>query len=352
MMLQNLVRNTSMKVNKLFPFLLVSFFFIFFMLIAGSDSSSTHTGSEEEQNLPEAVLRWKEKVTKEASKNNIPEAVPYLLGIIMAETGGKSEKYPDIMQCSESQGRPPNSIQDPNESIEVGVKYFADMWTEHRDYDVLNIVQAYNFGGGFLIHSGKSYSLDSAIQFSKTQANGKTVTYTNPTAVNLGYNYRYAYGNMFYAQIVKQYITSTSNNNSQGNSAIVKSALKELAESPHDGGEKYWRWYGFNGRVEWCAIFVSYNAEKAGVKMDRFAYCPTGIENFKAKNQWLEGGKLPKSGNIIFFDWDGDSISDHVGIVEKVENGVVYTIEGNSGDKIAKQNYGKNSPYIMGYGIP
>ena len=87
------------------------------------------------------------------------------------------------------------------------------------------------------------------IQFSKTQADGKTVTYTNPIAINIGYDYRYAYGNMFYAQIVKQYITSISNNNSQGNSAIVKAALKELNEGIHKGGTKYWQWYGFNGRV-------------------------------------------------------------------------------------------------------
>ena len=71
---------------------------------------------------------------------------------------------------------------------------------------------------------------------------------------------------MFYAQIVKQYITSISNNNSQGNSAIVKAALKELNEGIHKGGTKYWQWYGFNGRVEWCAIFVSYNAEKLELK--------------------------------------------------------------------------------------
>ena len=146
---------------------------------------------------------------------------------------------------------------------------------------------------------------------------------------------------MFYAQIVKQYITSISNNNSQGNSAIVKAALKELNEGIHKGGTKYWQWYGFNGRVEWCAIFVSYNAEKAGVKMEHFAYCPTGIENFKANNQWFRKGSLPKNGNIIFFDWDGDSISYYVGIVEKVENEVVYTIEENSGNKIAKLSYEK-----------
>ena len=257
------------------------------MLIAGSSSSTTHTASEEGQNLPEAVLRWKDKVIKEATKNEIPEAVPYLLGIIMAETGGNSEKYPDVMQCSESQGKPPNSIQDPNESIEVGVKYFADMWKVHRDYDVLNIVQAYNFGGGFLSHSGKSYSLDRAIQFSKNQAGGKTVTYTNPIAVNLGYDYRYAYGNMFYAQIVKQYITSTSNNNSQGNSTIVKAALKELDEGPHDGGEKYWRWYGFNGRVEWCAILFLIMLKKLGLKWNGSLIAQQVLKILKLKiNGW------------------------------------------------------------------
>jgi soluble lytic murein transglycosylase-like protein len=39
------------------------------------------------------------------------------------------------------------------ESIEVGVKYFADMWKGQREYDVLNIVQAYNFGGGWFSKS-------------------------------------------------------------------------------------------------------------------------------------------------------------------------------------------------------
>ncbi len=132
----------------------------------------------------------------------------------------------------------------------------------------------------------------------------------------------------------------------------MKSALKELQEGEHNGGEKYWRWYGFSSRVEWCAIFVSYNAEIDHVKMDQFAYCPAGIDTFKAKHQWQDRGSTPKSGNIIFFDWDGDSISDHMGIVEKFDKGTVYTIEGNSGDKIAKRSYEKNSSYILAYGTP
>ena len=106
------------------PVVLVLLFL--FLIIGGSnvkDSSSTCTGGN--TNLPEKVLRWEDKVVEETKKNGIPEAVNYILGLIMVETGGDSERYPDIMQASESQGRPPNSINDPNESIEVGVAYFS-----------------------------------------------------------------------------------------------------------------------------------------------------------------------------------------------------------------------------------
>jgi hypothetical protein len=89
-----------MKSFKLFIVLGASFFLLFFILIVGGDTDSSSSIAENTSNLPEAVLRWKEKVTTEATKNNISEAVPYLLGIIMVETGGNAEKYPDIMQCS------------------------------------------------------------------------------------------------------------------------------------------------------------------------------------------------------------------------------------------------------------
>lgn len=64
-----------------------------------------------------------------------------------------------------------------------------------------------------------------------------------------------------------------------------------------------------------------------------------------------------KHGDIIFFDWATDSDgrngnSDHVGIVEKVENGRVYTIEGNSNDSCCRRDYDINSLDILGYGTP
>lgn len=55
---------------------------------------------------------------------------------------------------------------------------------------------------------------------------------------------------------------------------------------------------------------------------------------------------------IIFFDWDSDGKSDHVGIVEKVENGIVYTVEGNSGDSCRINKYSEGHYHILGYGVP
>ena len=62
-----------------------------------------------------------------------------------------------------------------------------------------------------------------------------------------------------------------------------------------------------------------------------------------------------KHGDIIFFDWadSNDGKADHVGIVEKVENGKVYTVEGNStGDTCRQKEYSIDSSAILGYGTP
>lgn len=74
---------------------------------------------------------------------------------------------------------------------------------------------------------------------------------------------------------------------------------------------------------------------------------------------WQDGSFEPSAGQIIFFDWDNkgssgpqDGQSDHVGIVEKCENGIVYTIEGNSGDSCRQNQYPVGYYEILGYGIP
>ena len=122
------------------------------------------------------------------------------------------------------------------------------------------------------------------------------------------------------------------------------------------GGEIYWRWYGFSSRVEWCAIFVSWCAEQSGFAeagiIPRFSLCTTGAQWFKDMGQWYEPGYTPVPGDIVFFDWEPDGITDHVGIVESVADGRVNTIEGNSSDAVARRSYDLNSDKIYGYGVP
>ena len=137
------------------------------------------------------------------------------------------------------------------------------------------------------------------------------------------------------------------------NGDIVETAISQLGNI---GGQPYWSWYGFSSRVEWCACFVSWCADQngfitAGV-IPKFSYCDSGIAWFKENNLWQDSGYEPVSGNIIFFDWNADGISDHVGIVEYTMNGVVHTIEGNSGDTCARMSYAVGSSVIMGYGTP
>ena len=141
---------------------------------------------------------------------------------------------------------------------------------------------------------------------------------------------------------------------SAGDTDIVNVAKKELGNA---GGEKYWRWYGFPSRVEWCCVFVSWCANQCGYLdsglVPQYSVVDDGADWFRAKNQWLPGSATPKPGNIIFFDWEYDGLDgngDHTGIVEKVENGTVYTIEGNSGDAVRQKQYAVGHREILGYG--
>ena len=148
-----------------------------------------------------------------------------------------------------------------------------------------------------------------------------------------------------------------------GTASIGDGSMISVAETQigNVGGEPYWSWYGFAERVEWCACFVSWCANELGYIdagiMPKFSGCQSqGIPWFQARGQWQDslssgGGYTPKTGDIIFFDWDGDGISDHVGIVERVENPTVYTIEGNTSDSVARRSCLLQSGKIIGYGV-
>lgn len=141
---------------------------------------------------------------------------------------------------------------------------------------------------------------------------------------------------------------------------IVTVALTQIGNV---GGQPYWSWYGFDSRVEWCACFVSWCANECGYidtgVIPKYAGCVNGVQWFKDRGQWIDGSSEPVAGMIIFFDWDNrgssgpqDGLSDHTGIVQKVENGIVYTVEGNSGDSVRINQYAVGHYEILGYGVP
>lgn len=133
-------------------------------------------------------------------------------------------------------------------------------------------------------------------------------------------------------------------------------------------GEMYWEWYGFDYEVGWCACFVSWCANEAGLlkeeTLPKFAWVPSGVVWFQQKDSWHENSITPEPGMIIFFDWFDETLddegepkgqdgeADHVGIVEKVKDGYVYTIEGNTTDEgICKEKRYPIGYYeILGYG--
>lgn len=104
----------------------------------------------------------------------------------------------------------------------------------------------------------------------------------------------------------------------------------------------------------WCAAFAMNLLKDHGVlNLDGLSnrnYVPT-IESWaKGKGIYGQPGKYqPKPGDAIVFDWKRDGTSDHIGIVEKVENGKVYTIEGNSSNSVKRNSYPLNSSSIDGY---
>lgn len=202
-------------------------------------------------------------------------------------------------------------------------------------------LQGYNFGNGYISWAKTKYggySYANAVEFSTQQAQ------------RLGWD---SYGDTQYPAHVLRYYPYGRAFTAGGNQAIVEVALTQVG---NQGGQPYWSWYGFNSRVEWCACFVSWCADQCGYiesgLVPKFAGCVDGANWFKSNGKWQDRTYEPKAGDIIFFDWEGDGTTDHVGIVEKCENGTVYTVEGNSGDACKQRQYTVGSSNIYGYGIP
>ena len=312
------------------------------MFGGGSDSNSYTPVSAE-------VEAYEPIIQKYAKEYGIPEYVELIKAVMMQESGGRGL---DPMQAAEGSfntkyPHEPNGIKDPEYSIQCGVQELKAALTSAEvespiDMEHIKLaLQGYNFGNGYISWAKTNYggySYANAVEFSTMQAS------------RLGWS---SYGDTQYVAHVLRYYPYGRAFTAGGNQAIVEVALTQLG---NQGGQPYWSWYGFNSRVEWCACFVSWCADQCGYiesgLVPKFAGCVDGANWFKSNGKWQDRTYEPKAGDIIFFDWEGDGTTDHVGIVEKCENGTVYTVEGNSGDACKQRQYAVGSSNIYGYGIP
>ena len=321
------------------------------VIMVGIIGGAAFSGSSESNEaLSQEVLSYTATIQKYANQYGIPEYVSVIQAIMMQESGGRGT---DPMQSSECPyntrySNSPNAIQDADYSIQVGIQYYADCLreagcTSPQDMDKLKLsLQGYNYGNGYItwaIQKYGGYSAENALQFSNEQA------------ASHGWS---AYGDPEYVPHVLRYYSSGGlfAGLFGGNGQIVSVALTQLG---NEGGQKFWSWYGFDSHVAWCACFASWCGDQAGLiesgKMPKFSLCDDGIAWFQSKEKWKSRGYSPAPGTLIFFDWNGDGTSDHVGIVEKTEGSTVYTVEGNSSNAVNQRSYNINNGTIMGYGI-
>ncbi len=312
-------------------------------MFGGGSESNTYTQVSAEVEAYDPLIR------QYAKQYGIPEYVELIKAVMMQESGGRGL---DPMQAAEGSfntkyPHEPNGIKDPEYSIQCGVQELKAALTSAEvespiDMERIKLaLQGYNFGNGYISWAKSKYggySYANAVEFSTQQAQ------------RLGWD---SYGDTQYPAHVLRYYPYGRAFTAGSNQGIVEVALTQIG---NEGGQPYWSWYGFDSRVEWCACFVSWCADQCGYidsgLIPKFAGCIDGANWFKSNNRWNDRNYEPKAGDIIFFDWEGDGTTDHVGIVEKCENGTVYTVEGNSGDACRQRQYTVGSRNIYGYGIP
>ena len=312
-----------------------------FSMVGGSNSSTVTPVSAE-------VEAYEPLIRQYARQYGIEEYVELIKAVMMQESGGQGTDPMQASECGYNTRYPntPNGITDPEYSIDVGIQNLAACLREagvESPVDMNNIklaLQGYNYGNGYISWAKENYG-------GYTYANA--VEFSTMMAERNGWS---GYGDTEYVSHVLRYYVFGRIPTGTGSQAIVQVALTQEG----NGGDTYWSWYGFAQREEWCACFVSWCADQCGYieagVIPKFSLCSAGMEWFESRGQFMDGSYVPSSGDLVFFDWGNDGSVDHVGIVESVVDGTVYTVEGNSGDKVARRSYSIGYGQIVGYGVP
>lgn len=297
------IRNIAI-IGSLFPILFsIVLFFGIIVSSAEEDDIASKSGSlVTGMNLSAEVLKHQPMVEKYAKEYGISDYVIHLLAIMQVESGGTAV---DVMQSSESLGLPPDTL-DTESSIKQGCKYFASLLAsaESKGCDINSVIQSYNYGGGyinFVATNGKKHSFTLAENFSKNKSGGVKVTYTNPKAVAKNGGWRYNYGNMFYVELVNQYLT-VANFDDETVQTIMDEALKYQGWKYVFGGSNPNTSFDCSGLTQWCFA-------KAGINLPRVAQAQYDVTQHIPLSQ-------AKAGDLVFFHstYNSGSYVSHVGI--------------------------------------
>ena len=281
---------------------IISLLLFLFIVTSDDEESSGAQFDYSGLNLSAEVLKHQPTVEKYARKYSIEDYVNYLLAIMQVESGGTGE---DVMQSSESLGLPPNSLN-TEQSIEQGCKYFASLLSsaEAKGCDINTVVQSYNFGGGFIDYvaaRGKKYSFSLAESFAREKSGGVKVDYKNEISIKQNGGWRYKYGNMFYVQLVSQYL-AVPHFSDATTQAIFNEALKYQGWNYVYGGSNPNTSFDCSGLVQWCY-------GKAGISLPRTAQAQYDAVQHIPLSQ-------AKAGDLVFFHstYSAGTYVTHVGI--------------------------------------
>jgi len=149
------------------------------------------------------------------------------------------------------------------------------------------------------------------------------------------------------------YENSHYNTGNQASDIVGIAATQVGYGEDYSGYTKYGDWYGLP-YSDWCAMFVSWCANQAGVGTDvfpSFALCSAGADWFISQGRFhYAGDYAPQAGDLIFYASYGNIY--HVGLVTGSDDYNVYSIEGNYNEAVYNVSYPLSYGDILGYATP
>ncbi len=297
---------------------------VMMVIMFSNDSSSDSTfdmDSTETTNakLSAEVERYRPLFEIYAKKYGLEKYIDLLMALTMQESGGR---VPDVMQSSESLGLPPNSITDPETSIDAGCKHFKAVLASAKG-DINLALQSYNFGGGFTLWvqdgRGGKYTLALAKEFSVYMA------------AKMGWK---SYGDPEYVNHVRRYLGGGTNSFSGNLKIIMQEALKYQGNPYVWGGSTPSTGFDCSGLTQWTY-------KQANIMLPR-----TAEEQYHASKIITQSEAV--AGDLVFFSgtYAGKTIT-HVGIY--LGNGKMYN-SNDSGVEYSTITSGYWKEHLYGFG--